>query len=311
MNLQRLEVFEAIIRNDFNVSRAAAELSQSQPGVSKHLQLLEHELGFLLFVRKGKRLAGLSDPGREVHQVASRMLRDRDALLAVARGFSEAEVGTLTIATTHTQARYALPRAVVEFKKQFPQVEIVLHQGSPEQVIAEARSGKADIAIATEGIGEDDSLVSLACYEWNRSVIAPEGHPLLDEEELSLRAIAQHPIVTYSYAFTGRSQVNAAFSAQGLKPRVVLSAIDADIIKTYVGLGFGVGIVASMAFDKSADRGLCARDASSLFPSSTTWIGLPRGAYLRGYVYSFIELFAPHLSRRRVEEELQQPGGFH
>jgi LysR family cys regulon transcriptional activator len=306
MNLQRLEVFEAIIRNDFNVSRAAAELSQSQPGVSKHLQLLEHELGFLLFVRKGKRLAGLSDPGREVHRVASRMLRDRDALLAVAQGFVEADSGTLTIATTHTQARYALPRAVVAFKKLFPQVEIVLHQGSPEQVMAEARSGKADVAIATEGIGEDDSLVSLACYDWNRSIIAPEGHPLLDEAELSLRAIAQHPIVTYAYAFTGRSQVNAAFAAQGLKPHVVLSAIDADIIKTYVGLGFGVGIVASMAFDETMDKGLRARDASSLFPSSTTWIGLPRGAYLRGYVYSFIELFAPHLNRTRVEAELQQ-----
>jgi LysR family cys regulon transcriptional activator len=306
MNLQRLEVFEAIIHNDFNVSRAARQLRQSQPGLSKHLSLLEQELGFALFVRKGKRLARLSEPGIEVHRVAARMLRDRDALAAIAQGFSEADSGILTIATTHTQARYALPPTVVEFKRRYPHVEIRLHQGSPEQVIEEVRSGKADLAIATEGIAQDEGLVSLPCYDWNRSVIAPAGHPLLQEKELTLEAIARFPIVTYSSAFTGRSQVNAAFLARGLSPKVVLSAIDADIIKTYVRLGFGVGVIASMAFDARADEGLQSRDAAHLFPKSTTSVGIQRGAYLRGYVYSFIELIAPHLSRSVLTAELQE-----
>lgn len=309
MNLQRLEVFEAIIRNDFNVSKAAEQLHQSQPGLSKHLSLLEEELGFSLFVRKGRRLTHLSEPGMEVHRVAARMLRDRDAILAIAQGFTEADTGTLTIATTHTQARYALPNAVVEFKRRYPKVEIGLHQGSPEQVIEEVRSGKADIAIATEGVRNNEGLVSLPCYDWNRSVIAPHGHPLFLLEQLTLEGIARYPIVTYSSAFTGRTQVNAAFFAQGLKPNVVLSAIDADIIKAYVRLGFGVGVIASMAFDPRDDQGLEARDASHLFPDSTTWIGIARGTYLRGYAYSFIELFAPHLTRSVVEAELQDHSG--
>jgi len=304
MNLQRLEVFEAIIRNDFNVSRAATELRQSQPGLSKHLQLLESELGFQLFSRKGRRLVGLTEPGIEVHRVAERMLRDSDSLSGIAQGFRDADHGSLTIATTHTQARYVLPKVMLEFRKAYPHVHLALHQGSPEQVIREAASGQADLAIATEGISETEELVTMPCYDWNRSIIAPIGHPVLSHEELSLEKIAEHPIVTYAFAFTGRSQINAAFAARGLKPEVDLTAIDADIIKTYVRLGFGVGIVASMAFDPEADRGLEMRDASHLFPVSTTSIGIARGSYLRGYVYSFIELFAPHLTRQVVESTL-------
>lgn len=303
MNLQRLEVFEAIIRNNFNVSRASDELRQSQPGLSKHLQLLEQELGCPLFVRKGRRLVELTQPGQEVHRVAERMLRDRDSLAGIAQGFRDSERGSLTIATTHTQARYALPAIVVEFRKRYPNVHLALHQGSPAQVIEEAVTGRADIAIATEGINEEPNLLSLPCYDWNRSIIFPVSHPLERVARLSLDDVARHPIVTYASAFTGRSQINAAFAARGLSPEVVLSAIDADIIKTYVGLGFGVGIIASMAMD-GADTGLIARDASHLFPKSTTTVGIARGSYLRGYAYSFIELLAPHLTREVVDGAL-------
>lgn len=307
VNLQRLEVFEAIIRNDFNVSKAAHELRQSQPGLSKHLQLLEQDLGFPVFLRKGRRLTGLTEPGRQVHRVAERMLRDRDSLREIAQGLRQAERGSLTIATTHTQARYALPRVVLEFRKRYPAVHLALHQGSPDQVIEEATSGAADIAIATEGISEASDLVSLPCYDWNRAIIMPKGHPLESVEELTLEQVSRYPIVTYAFAFTGRSQINAAFAARGLRPEVVLSAIDADIIKTYVQLGFGVGIVASMAVDAAKDEGLVVRDASHLFPKSTTAIGIVRGSYLKGYVYSFIELFAPHLNAEVVDRALLSP----
>lgn len=307
MNLQRLEVFEAIIRNDFNVSRAASELRQSQPGLSKHLQLLEDELRVPLFIRKGKRLTGLTEPGQAVHRVADRMLKDAASLSGIATGYREAEHGSLTIATTHTQARYALPRVVVEFRKRYPKVHLALHQGSPSQVIEEVLSGRADLAIATEGIHNVPEITALPCYDWNRSVIVPEAHALNDGTRLTLEKIARYPLVTYAFAFTGRSQINAAFGARGLRPEVVLSAIDADIIKTYVRLGFGVGIVASMAFEKLADVGLVALDAAHLFPSSTTALGILRGTYLKGYTYSFVELFAPHLSREVVDEALFDP----
>jgi len=306
MNLQRLEVFEAIIRNDFNVSRAALQLRLSQPGLSKHLQLLEEELGFALFQRRGKRLSGLTTPGQEVHQIAARMLRDSDALGAIARGLQEADRGTLTIATTHTQARYTLPQVLVEFRKRYPEVTVAMHQGSPAQVISEALSGQADLAIATEGISDEGELVALSCYDWNRVVLAPHEHPIVKAKRLSLEEIAKYPIVTYASAFTGRSQINASFGARGLYPQVVLSAIDADIIKTYVRLNFGIGIVAKMAFDEELDQDLVALDASHLFPSSTTAIGIPRGAYLKGYVYSFIELFAPHLTRQVIDQSLHK-----
>jgi len=306
MNLQRLEVFEAIIRNDFNVSRAALELRLSQPGLSKHLQLLEEELGFALFTRKGKRLSGLSAPGKEVHHIASRVLRDCAALAEIGHGLQAVEQGTLTIATTHTQARYALPQVLLEFRKRYPQVMVSMHQGSPSQVIEVASSGQADLAICTEGLSDDAELLALPCYDWNRVVIAPAGHPILSARRLTLEEIAKYPIVTYAFAFTGRSQINASFSARGLYPKVVLSAIDADIIKTYVRLHFGIGIVAKMAVDEREDSDLKVLDASHLFPPSTTAIGIPRGAYLKGYVYSFIELFAPHLSREVVDEALRR-----
>jgi LysR family transcriptional regulator, cys regulon transcriptional activator len=304
VNLQRLEILQAVVQNHFNVSRAAEELRQSQPGLSRQLAILESEIGAPLFLRRGKRLIGLSGPGEEVYRVATRILKDAESLGSVAAGYRDADRGSLVIATTHTQARYALPKVIQRFRQAYPHVHLVLHQGSPTEVCEEVLEGKADIAIATEALGDYPELVVLPVYEWNRSVIAPLGHPVLAAEPLTLAEVAKYPIVTYAFAFSGRSQINAAFVAQGLSPEVVLSAIDADIIKTYVDLGLGVGIVASMAYSPETDVRLGARDASHLFPMSQTGVALRRGVYLKGYTYGLIELLGSHLSRARVDDAL-------
>jgi LysR family cys regulon transcriptional activator len=265
---------------------------------------LEEELGVDIFVRQGKRLTAVTDPGREVLKVVERMLREIDSLRSVGEEFGAKDSGTLTLATTHTQARYVLPSIVREFMRRYPNVRVSLRQGSPTEVCAKVLAGEADLAIATEAIAEQEELVMLPCYQWNRCIIAPPRHPILKAQPLTLEAIAQYPIVTYDFAFTGRSQINKAFAARGLTPNVVLTAIDADIIKTYVALGLGIGIVASMAYDPKADKGLRAVDAAHLFESATTRIGIRRNAWLRGYAYTFIELFAPHLTRRMVQSAL-------
>jgi LysR family transcriptional regulator, cys regulon transcriptional activator len=305
VNLQRLEILQAVVRNHFNVSRAAQELRQSQPGLSRQLAVLETEVGAPLFLRRGKRLVSLSGPGEEVYRVASRILRDAESLRTVAAGYRESERGSLVIATTHTQARYALPKVIQRFRQVYPEVRLVLHQGSPTEVCEEVLEGTADIAIATEALSEYPELVVLPVYEWNRSIIAPPDHPILRADPLTLAEVARYPIVTYAFAFSGRSQINAAFVAQGLSPQVVLSAIDADIIKTYVELGLGIGIVASMAYSQETDVRLGARDASHLFPMSQTGVALRRGVYLKGYTYGLIELIGPHLTRAEVDEALQ------
>ncbi len=304
MNLQQLRYIFEVARSGLNVSEAAAALHTSQPGVSKQIRLLEEELGVDVFVRQGKRLTAVTDPGREVLKIAERLLRDLDNLRSVGQEFGAEEAGTLTLATTHTQARYVLPPIVREFMKRHPNVKVSLRQGSPTQVCEYVLAGEADIAIATEAIGEQDALVMLPCYQWNRCVIARPDHPILEAQPLTLEAIAKYPLVTYDFAFTGRSQINKAFAARGLTPNVALTAIDADIIKTYVALGLGIGIVAYMAFDPAADKGLRAVDAAHLFESATTRLGIRRNAWLRGYAYTFIELFAPHLTRKMVQSAL-------
>jgi len=304
MNLQQLRYVFEVARSGLNVSEAAAALHTSQPGVSKQIRLLEEELGVDVFVRQGKRLTAVTDPGREVLKIAERLLRDLDNLRSVGQEFGAEEEGTLTLATTHTQARYVLPPIVREFMRRHPNVRVSLRQGSPTQVCDTVLAGEADIAIATEAIAEHDELVMLPCYQWNRCVIAPPDHPILKARPLTLEAIAKYPLVTYDFAFTGRSQINKAFAARGLTPNVALTAIDADIIKTYVALGLGIGIVAYMAFDPVADKGLRAVDAAHLFESATTRLGIRRNAWLRGYAYTFIELFAPHLTRRMVQSAL-------
>ncbi|MBX3676361.1 MAG: HTH-type transcriptional regulator CysB [Rhodocyclaceae bacterium] len=309
MNLQQLRYVFEVARSGLNVSEAAAVLHTSQPGVSKQIRLLEEELGVDVFVRQGRRLTAVTDPGREVLKIAERLLRDIDNLRSVGEEFGAEESGTLTLATTHTQARYVLPPIIGEFLKRHPNVRVNLRQGSPAEVCERVLAGTADLAIATEAIGEQDDLLMLPCYQWNRCVIARPDHPILKSKPLTLEAIAQYPIVTYDFAFTGRSQINKAFAARGLTPNVVLTAIDADIIKTYVALGLGIGIVATMAFDPKADRNLRAVDAAHLFESATTRIGVRRNAWLRGFTYGFIELFAPHLTRKMVMAALAGEAG--
>ncbi|MCW5595848.1 MAG: HTH-type transcriptional regulator CysB [Rhodocyclaceae bacterium] len=309
MNLQQLRYVFEVARSGLNVSEAAAVLHTSQPGVSKQIRLLEEELGVDVFVRQGRRLTAVTDPGREVLKIAERLLRDIDNLRSVGEEFGAEESGTLTLATTHTQARYVLPPIIGEFLKRHPNVRVNLRQGSPAEVCERVLAGTADLAIATEAIGEQDDLLMLPCYQWNRCVIARPDHPILKAKPLTLEAIAQYPIVTYDFAFTGRSQINKAFAARGLTPNVVLTAIDADIIKTYVALGLGIGIVATMAFDPKADRNLRAVDAAHLFESATTRIGVRRNAWLRGFTYGFIELFAPHLTRKMVMAALAGEAG--
>jgi LysR family transcriptional regulator, cys regulon transcriptional activator len=308
MKLQQLRYLREVARQGLNVSDAAEALFTSQPGISKQIRLLEQELGVEVFVRNGKRVVAVTEPGRAILALAERMLADAENLKNVAGEFSHEAEGSLTIATTHTQARYALPPVVREFVKRYPKVRLSLHQGNPVQICEQVLAGGADLAIATEAIDQYPQLVTLPCYQWNRCVVVPPQHPLLELPALTLEAIARYPIITYDFAFAGRSQINQAFAAKRLEPKVVLTAIDADIIKTYVELGLGVGILANMAFDAGRDSGLRALDASHLFPSATTRLGLRRGAYLRGFVYTFIELFAPHLARKTVDQAMRGEG---
>jgi len=301
MKLQQLRYLVEVARRGLNVSEAAQALHTSQPGISKQIRALEDELGVEVFVRQGKRLSALTEPGKAVIEIAERVLAESANLKRAGAEFADEKLGTLTIATTHTQARYALPPAVAAFKRRYPGVRLLIHQGNPVQICAQVIAGEADLAIATEAIAERPELVSLPCYQWNRCVVVPPRHPLLKARPLTLEALAAHPIVTYDFAFANRSLVQKTFEAKGLAPNVVLTALDADVIKTYVELGLGVGIMAKMAFDAKRDRGLRAIDASHLFASSTTRLGIKRGAWLRGYVYDFIEQFAPHLPRAQVE----------
>ncbi len=308
MNLQQLRYVFEIVRHKLNISDAADALYTSQPGVSKQIKLFEEELGVEIFIRNGKRLAGLTPPGEEILRIAERVLRDIDNLSQVGAEFHNEAQGSLTIATTHTQARYVLPPVIREFVRRYPGVRLSLHQGSPEQVCQYVLSGEADLAIATEAIADHDDLVMLPCYQWNRCIIATPRHPILQSQPLTLEAISRYPLITYDYAFTGRNLINKAFLSRALKPNVVLTAIDSDVIKTYVAMDLGIGILAKMAYDPLVDKNLGMIDASHLFESSTTRIGLRRNAWLRGYVYGFIELFAPHLSRQNIDQAMQGEG---
>ncbi|GAB4121926.1 MAG: CysB family HTH-type transcriptional regulator [Sideroxydans sp.] len=293
MNLQQLRYLNEIVRCDLNISDAAGALYTSQPGVSKQIKLLEEELGIDIFVRNGKRIVALTEPGKAVLGIAQRVLHETDNLKQVGQEFSRQDSGSLTIATTHTQARYALPQVIKAFTLRYPEVKLGLHQGSPTQIAEMVLSGEADIGIATESIALYDELVTLPCYEWHHCVVVPPKHPLLNEKRLTLKKLAQYPIITYDFAFTGRNKINQAFSEAGLEPNITLTAIDADVIKTYVELGLGVGIVAQMAFIPERDRHLRMIDAEHLFQPSTTRIAIRQNQYLRGFGYHFIELFAP------------------
>ena len=300
MKLQQLRYLSEVARRGLNVSEAAEALHTSQPGVSKQIRALEDELGVQVFVRHGKRLVEITEPGKAVIVIAERILAEAQNLRRAGEEFANEKLGTLTVATTHTQARYSLPKAVAAFKRRYPKVQLVIHQGNPTQICEQVLRGEADLCVATEAITLYPELVSMPVYQWNRCVVVLPRHELL-KAPLTLEALCRHPIVTYDFAFANRSLVQRAFEAHGLQPNVVLTALDADVIKTYVELGLGVGILAKMAFDPKRDRTLRAIDASHLFESSTTRLGIKRGAYLRRYAYEFIELYAPHLPRSVIE----------
>ncbi len=301
MKLQQLRYIVEIQRQGLNVSEAAEALFTSQPGISKQVKMLEDELGVAIFERAGKRFTGVTEAGKVVLEIAERMLREAENLKRAAREFTSGEIGKLVLATTHTQARYALPPVIRDFVTQHPTVKLEMHQGSPIQIAEWVIDGQADIGIATESLDQYPQLVTLPVRQWSHCVIAPEGHPVLATGQLSLNELARWPLITYDTAFSGRSRINRAFERIAVQPNVVLTALDADVIKTYVSLGLGLGIISSLAFDAQRDSGLVAVDASHLFESNTTRLAIRRGCYLRRYDYDLIEYFAPHLSRRVVD----------
>jgi LysR family transcriptional regulator, cys regulon transcriptional activator len=304
MNFQQLRYIREVARCGLNISAAANVLHTAQPGISSQIRQLEEELKVQIFERNGKRLVGITQPGRAVLAMAERVLRELEHIKQVGFEYTEDTGGSLAIATTHTQARYALPPVIKTFSERYPNVRLHLHQGNPMQIAQLAASGVADVAIATEGIDLFEDLVVMPCYEWNHCVIAPPGLPILRDTPLTLEKIAEYPIVTYDFSFAGRVKINEAFERAGLRPNVVFSAIDSDVIKTYVEIGIGIGLMASMAFNPERDTNLRMLDASHLFEPCTTRLGIRRGSHLRGFTYAFIEMFAPHLTRQTVDKAM-------
>lgn len=310
MKLHQLRYVHEVARQGLNISAAAEALHTSQPGVSKQIQLLEDELNLQIFQRNGKRLTGITEPGKHILKLAATVMLEMQNIKRVGDEFSKVESGILTIATTHTQARYTLPNAIKQFMEAFPHVKINIHQGTPEQVTTQVVEGAADIGIATEKISHSEHLLCLPCYEWNRCAVVPKGHRLAEVNPLTLARLASYPLITYDATFTGSSAVTKVFHDAGVMPNIVLTAIDADVIKTYVNLGLGVGIIANMAYDEARDTDLVRLDCSHLFPPSTTYLGVRKDAFLRGYMYGFIQLLAPKYNRKSVEEAFKVSRGF-
>lgn len=305
MNLQQFRYVTEVARRGLNVSEAAAALHTSQPGVSKQIRALEDELGVAIFVRQGRRFAALTDAGREIVATVDRILASVANLRAIGEEFAGPARGHLAVALTHTQARYALPAVVTAFKRRFPEVKLKLLQGNPRELARMVISGQADIAVATEALDEYEELITLPCYTWRHCVVVPIGHPLAKARPLTLEAIAAYPIVTYDPTFAGRNAIDRAFQARGLQTEVALSALDSDVIKSYVSLGLGVGIISSRAYREGKEEGLAALDCRHLFPEQTTRLAYKRGGYLRGYTVEFIRLLAPNV---RAEDLKQLEG---
>ena len=308
MNFQQLRSVRETARRGFNLTEVANVLFTSQPGISRQIRELEEELGIEIFERNGKRLTGLTEPGKGVLHIIERLLLEAENLRQASQEYSGEKSGTLTVATTHTQARYVLPPVVQAFRRDFPDVRIALQQSSPEHIAEWVISGKADIGIATEGLSQFDELVSFPCYSWHHVVVVPEGHPLASRSGLTLQDLAAYPLITYDVGFTGRSHIDAAFQKADLVPDIVLTAMDSDVIRQYVSLGLGVGLVAAMAMEHNGHGGLHAIDASHLFAPNITRLAVRRGAYLRRYIHEFITRFAPDLSRAEVESVLSPRG---
>lgn len=305
MKLQQLRYIWEVAHHDLNVSLTAQSLYTSQPGISKQIRLLEDELGVEIFSRSGKHLTRVTPAGQAILAIAGEILRKTESIRQVALEYTDQKRGHLSIATTHTQARYRLPAVIEKFTAQYPDVALHMHQGTPQQISEMASDGSVDFAIATEGMEHFSDLIMLPCYHWNRSVVVPKSHPLAIRSKITLEDVAQFPLVTYVFGFTGRSKLDEAFKSRGLTPRVVFTATDADVIKTYVRLGIGVGIIAHMAYEPEVDKDLVAIDASHLFESSTTQIGFRKGTFMRGFMYDFVKAFAPHLTRDRIDAAVQ------
>ncbi|MFZ6757090.1 CysB family HTH-type transcriptional regulator [Undibacterium sp. Ji50W] len=306
MNFQQLRSIREASRRGYNLTEVANVLFTSQPGVSRQIRELEEELGVDIFERNGKRLTGLTEPGRDILPIIERLLLEAENLRQAGEDYSDQTKGTLTIATTHTQARYVLPKVVQGFRQAFPDVRIALQQSSPEHIAEWVLSGKADIGIATEGLSQFKDLASFACYEWNHVVVVPENHPLLNKDVLTLEDLSNYPLITYDVGFTGRGHIDDAFRLAGLRTDIVLTAMDSDVIQQYVALGLGVGLVASMAIEVQRAHGLRTIEASHLFASNVTRLAVRRGAYLRSYTFEFIQQFAPNLDREEVRQAISE-----
>ncbi|MDW6003666.1 HTH-type transcriptional regulator CysB [Vibrio mangrovi] len=304
MKLQQLKYIVEVVNHNLNVSATAESLYTSQPGISKQVRLLEDELGIQIFERSGKHLTQVTSAGEDIVKISQEILSRVESIKAVASEHTHPEMGTLNISTTHTQARYALPDVIKGFTARYPKVSLHMHQGTPSQMSEAIAKGVANFAIATEALHLYQDAIMLPCYHWNRSIVVPKGHPLAQRDKVTIEELATYPLVTYVFGFTGRSELDMAFNRVGLSPRVVFTATDADVIKTYVRIGMGVGVIASMAVDQVRDADLVAIDASHIFGSSTTSIGFRRGTFLRSYMFDFMERFAPHLTRPVVEQAI-------
>jgi LysR family transcriptional regulator, cys regulon transcriptional activator len=302
MNLHQFRFVQEAVRRDLNLTETAKALFTSQPGISKAILELEAELGVDIFARHGKRLRRVTEPGQQVLKCIEAIMREVGNLKRIGEEFSMQDAGTLSIATTHSQARYFLPEPVAQLRKRYPKVNISLHQGSPNQVARMVLEEVADIGLATESLADVDDLITLPCYQWRHVVVMPAGHPLAQVERISLEDLSVLPLVSYHPSFSGRTRVDQAFAARGLKPHVVLEAIDADVIKTYVRIGLGVGIVAEAAVRDDPPGGeLVSRPVGHLFGNNVTRIAFKRGAYLRNFVYAFAEMLSDRLSRKLIQ----------
>lgn len=305
MNLHQFRFVQEAVRQNLNLTETAKALHTSQPGISKAILELEGELGVDIFARHGKRLKRVTEPGLEVLKAVEVIMREVNNLKRIGHEFSQQDAGTLSIATTHNQARYVLPEPIALWRKRFPKVNVSLHQGTPEQVAKMLLEDVAEIGLATESLANFDELVTLPCYEWHHVVVVPPSHPFAQVDRLSLEQLAQEPLISYHPSFAGRSRIDQTFEAHRLKTNVVLEAIDADVIKTYVRLGLGVGIVSEMAVKEDPPGGdLVSRPVGHLFGPNVARMAFKRGAYLRSFVYAFAELVAPRLSRAMITQAL-------
>lgn len=304
MNFQQLKIIRESARCNYNLTEVSNMLFTSQSGVSRHIRELEDELGVEIFIRRGKRLLGLTEPGKELLAVAERILNEAQNIRRLADIFSKEDAGVLTIATTHTQARYSLPSVIKEFRAIYPAVRLELHQGSPQEVLSMLLGGQVDVAIASEQLINDPSVAAFPYYRWHHAILLPQDHPLNQQQPITLQQLSEHSLITYRQGITGRSRIDDAFSRAGLNPDIVLSAQDSDVIKTYVELGLGVGILADQAYDQTRDSGLNLISAEHLFESNTVWLGLKRAQLQRNYVWRFIELCNPSLSINEIKDKV-------